>query len=127
MIPGILSADTLAAAPPPWQGKLHRRFFDGSNHNGFYLQNGGMLNLQSKRGCSFSCLYCPYPRIEGRQHRLTDPHEVALTARRLQELGAKYFFITDSAFNSDVQHSLEVAAAFRSAGVSIPWGAFLHQ
>ena len=83
-----------------------------------------MLNLQSKRGCCFNCIYCSYPHIEGRKHRLVEPDEVARTALELQAAGAKYFFITDSAFNSDIKHSLAVAESFKAAGVSIPWGGF---
>ncbi len=83
-----------------------------------------MLNLQSKRGCCFHCIYCPYPHIEGRKHRLVEPDEVAGMALDLQAAGARYFFITDSAFNSDINHSLAVAKAFKAAGVSIPWGGF---
>ena len=83
-----------------------------------------MLNLQASRGCSFNCIYCPYPQIEGKMHRLIEPGEVAKTAKKLQEAGAKYLFITDSAFNSNVEHSLAVAGAFKEAGVSIPWGGF---
>lgn len=123
-IPGVLAANSPAQIPPPWQGKQVRRFQHDAPHIPFYLQNGGMLNLQTKRGCSFRCVYCPYPHIEGRHHRLTEPAEVAETALRLQQAGAKYFFITDSAFNSDIRHSMAVAEALRSARVSIPWGAF---
>ncbi len=123
-LPGVLVAGGSAAPPPPWQGKLTRRFLPDAGHNRFYLHNGGILNLQSKRGCAFRCVYCPYPGIEGKAHRLTDPREVAQTALQLQEAGARYLFITDSAFNSDVEHSLAVARALRSAGVTIPWGAF---
>ncbi|WP_339135885.1 MAG: radical SAM protein [Candidatus Electrothrix sp. GW3-4] len=83
-----------------------------------------MLNLQSKRGCAFRCVYCPYPHIEGRKHRLIDPQEVARTALELEAAGAKYLFLTDSAFNSDIEHSLAVAKAFQKARLSIPWGGF---
>ncbi len=123
-IPGILGTGGSATPPSPWPGKVIRRFPGKVEHTNFYVQNGGMLNLQSKRGCSFRCIYCPYPRIEGGTHRLTDPDEVAATALQLQDAGAKYFFITDSAFNSDVAHSLAVARALQSAGVTLPWGAF---
>jgi radical SAM superfamily enzyme YgiQ (UPF0313 family) len=123
-IPGVLAANSPARLPPPWQGRQMRRFHHDAAHVPFYLQNGGMLNLQTKRGCTFRCVYCPYPHIEGRNHRLAEPHEVAETALLLQQAGAKYFFITDSAFNSDVRHSMAVAEALRAAGVSIPWGAF---
>ena len=125
-IPGIISRASSAdkTTPAPWDGPITRNFREQAAHNRFYLDKGGMLNLQSKRGCSFNCIYCPYPNIEGRKHRLVQPEEVAQTALALQAAGAKYFFITDSAFNSDINHSLAVARAFKSAGVAIPWGGF---
>jgi radical SAM superfamily enzyme YgiQ (UPF0313 family) len=57
--------------------------------------------------------------------RLVPPDEVAGEALMLQEMGARFLFITDSAFNADVDHSLAVAGAFRRLGLTIPWGAFL--
>jgi radical SAM superfamily enzyme YgiQ (UPF0313 family) len=83
-----------------------------------------MLNLQSKRGCRFSCIYCTYPYIEGDHIRRFDPAQVAQTARRLEQAGARYLFMADATFNTDIGHSLEVARAMAAAGVSIPWGAF---
>jgi radical SAM superfamily enzyme YgiQ (UPF0313 family) len=89
-----------------------------------YLRSGGILNLQTKRGCPFRCAYCTYPQIEGRQLRARPPREVALEARTLQEAGARFLFVTDGTFNADPDHNLQVALAFRQQGVSIPWGAF---
>ncbi|MBU0961964.1 MAG: cobalamin-dependent protein [Proteobacteria bacterium] len=123
-IPGLLSHSAPAQATAPWTGKQQRQLTRTASHYQFYLDHGGMLNLQTKRGCSFRCIYCPYPHIEGKKHRLTPPEEVARTALSLQQAGAKYFFITDSAFNSDIAHSLAVAKAFQKCGVSIPWGGF---
>lgn len=123
-IPGVLVAGSTATQPPPWPGALVRRLPARDEQSAFYVRNGGMLNLQTKRGCSFRCLYCPYPRIEGGAHRLTAPEEVARTALGLQAAGARYLFITDSAFNSDVDHSLAVAGALREYKLAIPWGAF---
>jgi radical SAM superfamily enzyme YgiQ (UPF0313 family) len=125
-IPGVVSASSPPEKwnPTPWDGPIARDFGGHTAHNHFYLKKGGMLNLQSKRGCCFNCIYCPYPHIEGRKHRLVEPDEVARMALELQAAGAKYFFLTDSAFNSDINHSLAVARAFKAAGVSIPWGGF---
>jgi radical SAM superfamily enzyme YgiQ (UPF0313 family) len=123
-IPGIITPSAPAVWPAPWTGEFSRGFSSKFPHYQFYLDRGGMLNLQTKRGCVFQCIYCPYPHIEGRRHRYIPPQQVAATAISLQEAGAKYLFITDSAFNSDIQHSLAVGRAFREAGVSIPWGAF---
>ena len=123
-ISGVVSSSSSFETPEPWSGRQARAFQRHASHVEFYLKKGGMLNLQTKRGCSFSCIYCPYPNIEGKRHRLAHPEEVARTATDLQEAGAKYIFITDSAFNSDIAHSLAVAKAFKAAGVSIPWGGF---
>jgi len=121
-IPGLITA-THSEDPVPWKGQQSRSFTT-NDHTQFYVDHGGMLNLQSKRGCSFQCIYCPYPHIEGSKHRRVDAKIVAETALNLQKQGAKYFFITDSAFNSDISHSLQVAEAFRELGVTIPWGGF---
>lgn len=122
-IPGLLTASHPPVPPAPWTG-IQQRQTAQSAHSQFYLDSGGMLNLQTKRGCSFRCIYCPYPHIEGKKHRLNDPADVARMAMALEQKGAKYIFITDSAFNSDVSHSLKVAEAFKEHGLSIPWGGF---
>jgi radical SAM superfamily enzyme YgiQ (UPF0313 family) len=123
-IPGVLGPSGQLQLAGPWQGERSRILMATGRHRDFYVERGGMLNLQTKRGCSFRCIYCPYPHIEGRRHRVIPAEEVAQTACELEQAGAKYLFITDSAFNSDVNHSLAVAKAFRAAGLSIPWGAF---
>lgn len=111
--------------PPPWNGIPERRFEPGRPHVGYYLTKGGMLNLQTKRGCPFRCIYCTYPHIEGSRLRRVPPQVAADTALSLQEAGAKYLFITDSVFNADYDHSMEVARRFRETGLSIPWGAYI--
>jgi radical SAM superfamily enzyme YgiQ (UPF0313 family) len=122
--PGIVTQHSAAVVPPPWSHTITRRFDPSLPHVAFYLKHGGMLNLQTKRGCGFNCIYCTYPSVEGRALRLFDPEEVGQTARRLQDAGARYIFVADAAFNSSGPHSMAVARAFTKAGVSIPWGAF---
>jgi radical SAM superfamily enzyme YgiQ (UPF0313 family) len=123
-IPGIVTKETTSIAYEPWNGEIKRRFDPESSHTQFYLSYGGMLNLQTKRGCPFHCSYCTYPHIEGGRMRFFPPREIGSKARELQDAGAKYIFITDSAFNASYDHSREVAKAFIEARVSIPWGGF---
>ena len=123
-IPGVITPGDEVSIPPPWTQPLNRHFDPRQPHVAYYLENGGMLNLQTKRGCPFRCIYCTYPYIEGRTMRLLEPASIARTARQLQAGGARYFFVTDSAFNAHTDHSLAVARAFKKAGLSIPWGAF---
>ena len=123
-IPGVITREADGVAPGPWDRDFKANFHADSSYLQFYLKNGGMLNLQTKRGCRFQCIYCTYPHIEGHKLRFAPPGEVADAALRIQETGARYFFVTDSAFNGDYHHSIQVARAFMKSGVSIPWGAF---
>ncbi len=123
-LPGVVTKETARIIYEPWGNKIQRRFDQESSPAKFYLANGGMLNLQTKRGCPYRCSYCTYPHIEGSKMRMFPAEEIAHDARKLQDAGAKYIFITDSAFNASYDHSLEVANAFIKAGISIPWGGF---
>ncbi|MBA2882607.1 radical SAM superfamily enzyme YgiQ (UPF0313 family) [Desulfosalsimonas propionicica] len=127
-LPGVISPNSPAGAltpPRPLDNLTKRSFLADRPHVDYYLRHGGMLNLQTKRGCCFQCIYCTYPDIEGRRMRLFDPAEVARQARQLQDAGAAFLFITDSAFNADPDHSLAVARAFERAQITIPWGAYI--
>jgi len=123
-VPGVILPGQPAVLPKPLDTPIGRPVNRFPPVTDYYVRRGGMLNLQSKRGCPFRCIYCTYPHIEGRTMRLIPPGEVAKTAMALQAAGARYLFITDSAFNADYDHSRAVAEAFREAGLSIPWGAF---
>ena len=93
----------------------------------YYLKRGGMLNVQTKRGCPFRCAYCSYPGLEGRKLRLRDPREVAYEVARLtREYGARYIFFADSVFNDPHGHYLEVAEALVKNGNKTPWCAFFR-
>ncbi len=124
-LPGVAVKGRPAPAPSPLRCDLPRRAAPGVNGAlGFYAARGGVLNLQTQRGCPFRCVYCTYPGIEGRAARRLAADDVARTALELQGAGARYLFVTDSVFNGDPEHADAVAAAFARAGVRVPWGAF---
>lgn len=123
-LPGVVLPGRPCPPPPPLAAAPRRRIAPEGSALSFYLARGGMLNLQTKRGCPFHCVYCTYPRIEGACLRRFDPATVAREARQLQELGARFLFVADSVFNADPDHSRAVAAAMIQEGVSIPWGGF---
>ncbi|MFP3980940.1 MAG: lipid biosynthesis B12-binding/radical SAM protein [Desulfobacterales bacterium] len=128
-LPGVITRSETSVKtisyPAPWQGELARRFDPESPHVAYYLKKGGMLSIQTQRGCPFHCIYCTYPHIEGRRLRKSPPQAAGRTARMLQDAGAGYLFVTDSVFNADPEHSMAVARAFQKAGVTIPWGAYI--
>lgn len=92
---------------------------------GAYYKHGGMLNVQTKRGCSFKCIYCTYPRVEGRRIRTRDPKIVADEIKRLvDETGVKHYFMVDSVFNNPPRHAREVCKAIINGGLDIKWNAY---
>ena len=93
----------------------------------YYTKRGGMLNVQTKRGCPYQCSYCSYPTIEGRQIRYYEPKQVVEEVRKLvRNFGARYIFFTDSVFNDPAGNYLEVAEELIRQQVSIPWCAFFR-
>jgi len=124
LLPGIVTKKTGSIVYEPWRDQIQRHIDRETSPVKFFLASGGMLNLQTKRGCPFHCSYCTYPHIEGGRMRFFPPDKIAEEARKLEQAGAKYIFITDSAFNASYEHSRAVAQAFIKAGVSIPWGGF---
>ena len=65
-----------------------------------YLKRGGIVPIQTKRGCHFNCIYCSYNRIEGTEFRLKP---VPLVLDEIEEVikntGIRTFEFVDSVFN----------------------------
>ncbi len=113
---------TTKADPSPWRPVC----YDQGTVD-FYLSWGGMLNVQTKRGCPYRCAYCSYPALEGKSYRFREPEAVAEEVIRAgREHGAQYIFFTDSVFNDIRGHYLEVAEALVRAGNTTPWCAFFR-
>ncbi len=92
----------------------------------YYLKNGKTASIQTKRGCTHKCAYCSYPLLEGSHIRCRDPRAVVDDIRRvIDEYGANMVFFTDSVFNDDAGHYLDVLRAMKKRGVRTPWVAFL--
>lgn len=92
----------------------------------YYLQSGKTAPIQTKRGCTHRCAYCSYPLLEGRTLRCRDPEAVVDDMQRVvSEHGVDLVFFTDSVFNDDEGHYLDILRCLQKRGVCIPWVAFL--
>jgi radical SAM superfamily enzyme YgiQ (UPF0313 family) len=91
-----------------------------------YFQKGGMGNLQTKRGCSFSCIYCTYPLIEGKTVRVRSPQRVADEAQALLQRGVRNAFLVDNIFNFPESHARAVCRAFVERGIPLQWSCYAH-
>lgn len=93
----------------------------------YYLKEGGMLNLQTKRGCPYRCAYCTYPMLEGRSYRFREPGAVVDEIEMLiEEHGAEYYAMADSVFNDRCGQYLLIAEELVRRGIDTPWMAFFR-
>ena len=93
----------------------------------YYLRWGGILNVQTKRGCPYRCAYCSYPLLEGRQIRTREPEAVVEDVKRLErDFKARYIFFTDSVFNDPAGHYLEICEALIRNGNKLPWTGYFR-
>jgi lipid biosynthesis B12-binding/radical SAM protein len=92
-----------------------------------YMKSGGLIGLQTKRGCPFQCFYCTYPALEGGGFRYRETGAVIEDIRRLQkDYQVEGLFFTDSVFNDLQGHYLEIAEGLLSRDIRIRWSAFLQ-
>ena len=93
----------------------------------FYWKHGGMLNIQTKRGCPYQCIYCTYPLIEGSTVRTLDAGRVADTLADLYfKKKIDYVFFTDSIFNINNAYNLELAERMISKKMGLKWGGYFN-
>lgn len=70
-----------------------------------YFREGGMGNIESKRGCNQGCIYCADPLIKGKKIRMRPPEHVVWELKRLVQKGVNYLHICDSEFNLPPEHA----------------------
>lgn len=101
----------------------NRKLFDFKT----YYSSGGMLNIQTKRGCAFNCSYCTYPFIEGSKVRMRDPANVVDEIEfMINEYKIRYFFIVDSVFNFPEKHALDICNEIIKRKLKIKWSAYIR-
>lgn len=93
----------------------------------FYIERSGMVNLQTKRGCTYACNYCSYPTLEGRHLRTKEPEKVVEEIKQAQEMfDIDTIFFTDSIFNDKSGHYLALAEEFLKQELSLRWYGFFR-
>ncbi len=91
----------------------------------FYWAKSGMMNVQTKRGCPYNCIYCTYPLIEGSNVRTLDQEKIIATLSDLYyNRKIDYVFFTDSVFNINNDFNRELAEKMIKSGLQMKWGAY---
>ena len=126
LLPGVVCRGGTGYLPPvPVRtiGTPDRSLFDV----GRYHREGGMANIQTKRGCPFSCIYCTYPLLEGEGMRLRPVSEIIAEIRELVDaFGVSYLYFVDDIFNYPPDFALELCRAMGSARLPVNWSAFIN-
>ncbi len=92
-----------------------------------YNREGGMANLQTKRGCPFSCIYCTYPLIEGSRLRLRTIEDIIGEIRELVDrYGVDYIYFVDDIFNYPPEFAGQLCRAIIDSGLDVNWSAFIN-
>ncbi|OHD17912.1 MAG: hypothetical protein A2086_16245 [Spirochaetes bacterium GWD1_27_9] len=90
-----------------------------------YFKFSGCLNIQTKRGCSFSCNYCTYPLLEGTSYRFrTKENVVDEIEYWYNEKGINYFFFVDNVFNFPENFAKSICEEIIRRKLKINWTGF---
>jgi lipid biosynthesis B12-binding/radical SAM protein len=93
----------------------------------FYRDRGGVMGLQTKRGCAHHCTYCTYPAVEGSKLRCMQPGRVADEIERLvKDFGIRSISFVDSVFNDPQSNYLSIAEELIHRELDIVWSAFFR-
>lgn len=124
-LPGVLSRPGGFVPPRPVEtiGTPLRDLFDV----GRYHREGGMANVQTKRGCPFSCIYCTYPLLEGCRVRLRPiPDIIAELQDLVERFGVSYVYFVDDIFNYPTDFAEGLCRAMAEARLPLRWSAFIN-
>jgi len=110
--------DELIGCPYPL-----RYFIDNQN----YFNQGGMVGIETKRGCAMKCIYCADPLSKGTKFRLRPVSVVIEEITNLVNNGLNVFHFCDSEFNLPLEHSLEICKEIskEELGQEIEWYAYV--
>jgi radical SAM superfamily enzyme YgiQ (UPF0313 family) len=125
-LPGLVlpgAATFLPPEPVTVIGTPDRTLFDVAA----YHRLGGMTNLQTKRGCPFTCTYCTYPLLEGARVRTRPVGEIIAEIRALvDDHGVSYLYFVDDIFNYPTAFATELCQAMAREQLAVNWSAFIN-
>ncbi len=86
-----------------------------------YQEIGGMATVQTKRGCPFTCIYCSYPVLEGRQAKTRPVDQVIAELEEIRSRGIREIYFVDSVFNNPPDYAKDLCRAMLAAKLDMKW------
>jgi anaerobic magnesium-protoporphyrin IX monomethyl ester cyclase len=101
-----------------------RELFDLSE----YRKTPYSLNVQSKRGCVYSCTYCTDPYLGNYTLQLRSASKVVDEIEELvNNYGMKSFWFADPIFNRPPQHGSAICNEIRKRNLDVQWSAYFRE
>jgi putative variant cofactor biosynthesis B12-binding/radical SAM domain protein 1 len=86
------------------------------------------IGIETKRGCPFSCAYCVYPKLQGKELRCRHPKDVVDELEFLQgEYGMERFHFTDPVVNIPRGHLEEICQELLKRKLTVWWSGFFRE
>jgi radical SAM superfamily enzyme YgiQ (UPF0313 family) len=93
-----------------------------------YSVNPDGIGLETKRGCSMKCAYCPYPFLNGPAYRLKPVERVLDEIKELTERhNIHRITFTDSVFNIPLSHAENICRGIIERKLDIRWSAWFNE
>jgi len=123
LVKGKTLPDSTEGAKAVHLGNPDRSLFETRR----YLEEGGMANVQTKRGCPFSCIYCTYPLLEGKKPRFREVEDVIGEIGQLAEAhGIDYVYFVDDIFNYPMAYAEQMCREMAKTQLKVKWTAFVN-
>jgi radical SAM superfamily enzyme YgiQ (UPF0313 family) len=120
---GLLVSATARIKQLDLAGEPDRGLFDVQR----YYERGGCMNVQTKRGCCFECVFCSYPLIEGSKVRVRSAERVIDEMAELRSRnGVRHFFFVDNIFNFPLPHAKRICEELCRRGLDVEWSGYLN-
>jgi len=82
--------------------------------------------VQTKRGCTQSCIYCATPAMEGARLRLRSPEAVGAEIERLVEQGLTRLQFVDALFTNPPAHAEAICRELLRRRLPVRWAATIN-
>jgi anaerobic magnesium-protoporphyrin IX monomethyl ester cyclase len=100
-----------------------RELFDLSG----YRKKSYSMNVQTKRGCEFNCIFCPNNFLSGYAYRFRSPKNVVDEIEQIKNVyGIDSLRFVDSTFNYPFEYALKICRELARRKLEIHWTADFH-
>jgi len=92
----------------------------------FYKNFDYAVNVNTRKGCKYRCLYCEYNEIDGHVIRYRDIDSIVDDLKLLKKLGVTTFSFADNIFNSNKEFCIKLLEKIINNNINMKWFAYFR-